>query len=464
MKRFILLSLLTILSSTFAKSQYIAKVWEYKPAPGQFINSSPWGVPSSVNTLIGGINGSLSLGAFGGYVVFAFDNPVENDPDNPFGVDFTIFGNPQNDWSEPAVVYVMKDENNNGQPDDTWYELAGSDYFFSSSVKDFSVVYINPQQNVAADVPWLDSEGNEGFIYANEFHLQPYYPLTDSFPEISDEQYEVSGSYIAGNINKNNAANIKSYKRGFGYADNQLRGSAPYTTPDNPYTDEKENSGGDAFDISWAVDEYGNYVDLDAIHFVKVQNAMLGDAGWLGEISTEITGAVDVEPDNSITGVDEMLIIKDLPDTINTSSYQLEVFAFSQGRLMENEDVVWTVSPDIATIGEHNMLNITGDGTVTLTATLQSNSDVSRTVTAYLIKSCPGINDLNQSLSLYPNPANNYIVLKNALNKDISFYDISGRCMMTVKNYDNTPINISDFKSGFYIVKTDNVVLKFVKD
>ncbi|MDD3153214.1 MAG: hypothetical protein PHE45_10090, partial [Bacteroidales bacterium] len=97
MKRFILLSLLTILSSTFAKSQYIAKVWEYKPAPGQFINSSPWGVPSSVNTLIGGINGSLSLGAFGGYVVFAFDNPVENDPDNPFGVDFTIFGNPQND-------------------------------------------------------------------------------------------------------------------------------------------------------------------------------------------------------------------------------------------------------------------------------------------------------------------------------------------------------------------------------
>ena len=87
---------------------------------------------------MGGINGSLSLGAFGGSVVFRFEEAVENHPDNPFGVDFTIFGNPMAQWSEPGVVLVMEDENGNGLADDTWYELAGSDHHFSSTKRNFS--------------------------------------------------------------------------------------------------------------------------------------------------------------------------------------------------------------------------------------------------------------------------------------------------------------------------------------
>src|SRR5690554_8135894 len=87
-----------------------------------------------------------------------------------------------------------------------------------------------------------------------------------------------------------------SYQRGFGYADNQPRGQAPWTTPDNPYVPTIENAGGDGFDISWAVDGEGNYVDLDEVHFIKVVAAMQNNAGWLGEVSTEITGAAMVQP------------------------------------------------------------------------------------------------------------------------------------------------------------------------
>ena len=59
-------------------------------------------------------------------------------------MDFTIFGNPLPDWSEPGVVWVMKDENENGEADDTWYQLAGSDYFFSTTLLDYQVSYANP--------------------------------------------------------------------------------------------------------------------------------------------------------------------------------------------------------------------------------------------------------------------------------------------------------------------------------
>ena len=167
------------------QAQYISEVLEYKPAPGQFINSSPWGIPNSANSLIGGVTGSMSLGAFGGYVIFKFANPVENHPDNPFGVDFTIFGNPLDEWSEQGIVSVMKDENENGLPDDTWYELAGSEYFFSSTIKNYEVNYTNPNQASAADVPWTDNQGDSGAVLANGFHTQPYYPLADSFPEVA---------------------------------------------------------------------------------------------------------------------------------------------------------------------------------------------------------------------------------------------------------------------------------------
>ena len=48
------------------------------------------------------------------------------------------------------------------------------------------------------------------------------------------------------------------------------------------------------FDISNAVDKTGNKVNLQGITFIKVQSGIFQVAGWLNEISTEISGAVDL--------------------------------------------------------------------------------------------------------------------------------------------------------------------------
>lgn len=414
MEKKILISLLFFLVSLSVSAQYISKILEYKPAPGQQINKKPWGVPESLSpttSIVGRLNGAMSLGAFGGYVIFKFKNSVENHKDNPYGIDFVIYGNPLRangyervTFSEPGIVSVMKDENNNGKADDTWYELAGSAYFFESTEKNYSVTYTNPKSESAEDVPWTDNKGNSGVIKKNQFHKQPYYPKTSLFPDINTNKYTLTGTKINDLVDKSNSEMVHSFDRHWGYADNGLRGT--YNgLPDNPYTRNiVENSGGDAFDISWAVDKNGNYVDLDKIDFVKVHSAVLADAGWLGEISTEITGAFDVAPNPAITGETDMVVLPEQRDTIFQPEAYFKAFAYEKGRYNPDKEIVLNINNKVATKIESNLVKFMKSGTFLLTAALKDRPEIKDTVSIWvkILEIKENINDTSIYLSESP--------------------------------------------------------------
>ncbi len=451
-----------------AQAQYIHHVFEYKPAPGQFINKTPWGHPSSAESIIGGISGSLSLGSFGGYVVFGFEHPVVNHPDNPFGVDFILFGNPLNNFYEPGIVSVMKDENNNGIPDDTWYELAGSDYFFSNTLQDNQVTYFNPHQDVAADVPWSDNLGNQGVVLSKSFHLQPYYPLDSLFPLVDKEQYTLEGTRIMGFIDTSTPGVIISRKRGFGYADNNPTGTEPFNLPDNPYTQQTENAGGDGFDIDWAVDKDGNYIELDQIDFVRVHTAVMDDAGWLGEVSTEIKGAIVVEPNSAIQGVLDLVVIKDLPQPITTTQVQLEAFAFSKGGVQWDREIIWTSDLDGSYIDDNSVLHLTESGEVTLTAAVADEPGIFARVTTLVDLPDLGLTDYHglESFTVSPNPASHYIELLGVNPGEVLIYNAAGTLVNKTFYSASDRISVNDLPSGLYILHVmmpnRSVVRKFV--
>ena len=101
MKKLLLLVIAAVaaLSVNAENSPYIARVYDYLPAPGQFVNTMPAYKPGytqdSINALVevslcGAANGgTISLGSFGGYIVFGFDHPVINKHD----YDVRIYGN-----------------------------------------------------------------------------------------------------------------------------------------------------------------------------------------------------------------------------------------------------------------------------------------------------------------------------------------------------------------------------------
>ena len=63
-------------------------------------------------------------------------------------------GNPFDGSSEPGIVWVMQDENGDGLPNDTWYELKGSEYGKEETIRD-AVTYYRPSAP-KMNVAWTD--------------------------------------------------------------------------------------------------------------------------------------------------------------------------------------------------------------------------------------------------------------------------------------------------------------------
>lgn len=372
------LSLISVLMliAMLTQGQFASGVSDYLPAPGQYTNADFIGTPSAAATLVGTNRGMVSLGAYGGSVVLQFASPIKNDPNNPYGVDFTIFGNPTLTWSEPGIVQVMKDENKNGLADDTWYEIAGSDHYWNTTIHDYKVTYFNSGLNAAVDIRWEDNQAGSGIIPANSFHRQTYYPRNDLFPKVPADQVTLTGTRLEGQVDLSVPGVVNSFHRAFGYADNTPVLSLSEKMPDNPYTAAIEGSGGDAIDISWAVDASGKHVTLDEINFVRIYTGMNALVGWLGEISTEITGIRDVEP-AVVNGPTSMIVMQDLlPKLWLGQTVSLNALMFEAGIKSETALINWTVSDPQMAVVENGKLRSLKPGTFKLRASLAGNAAI----------------------------------------------------------------------------------------
>ncbi len=322
----------------WANHPWLTRVYEYRPAPGQFINTMPiarvgepvdsvltrcrgaiCGYIDTVTTTFHGqtitridtiwAESMISLGGYGGYVIVGFDHPVVN----MHTYDFEIQGNAfvsdresNGGSSEPGIVMVGVDMDGDGVPSDgdRWYELAGSEYNHPKTQHNYEITYYRPNENKQRTpsrvdpflndttyIRWTSNDVNpdstSGYMSRNTYHNQPYWPLW-----LQDEEtLTFSGSKLRCNAVDLGGNEGKSYYVQYffdwGYVDNLPNYSQ--LTPDALH-----NPG---FKIDWAVDEQGNHVNLTHIDFIKVYNAMNQYCGWTGETSTEVAAGIDYHPD-----------------------------------------------------------------------------------------------------------------------------------------------------------------------
>lgn len=293
----------TVMHEEVEYSPWITKVYEYCPAPGQFVNEMPQyeegdtyaDILQKCEESISGKNDvMISLGGYGGYVTFGFDHTVVNRPGKK---DFRIWGNAfyellnpdgKGGSAEPGIVMVSYDVNMNGIPDDPWYELAGSEYYKPATLHHYTLTYRRPEpgKKPVPDydypyltdlyyIPWFDSEGNTGYMPKNSFHVQEYYPKW-----VDTDELTFTGTRLAPNAVDTSGMGTYYilYSYDWGYVDNHPNDFADLNS----------------FDIDRAVDADGNPVHLPGVDFVRVYTGLNQYCGWLGETSTEICRGQDL--------------------------------------------------------------------------------------------------------------------------------------------------------------------------
>jgi hypothetical protein len=268
----------------FARRSTVAGVYtpdgvtEYRPANMQdgHLNAllSPF-MPLYGRTHIWDI---VLLGQHGGYATYYYDQPITDDPNNPYGVDFIVYGNAFQGGmaNEPGGVQVSE----NGTK---WYHLAGQRHYELTTRHEQNVPLLSgtygsdPREQMTFDGGTTDSLlilriGDPGFA--------------GGYPDGVDWGY----ADVANSSTDENADTLW-------YVD-----AKPY----NPYREDSITSYadggnvGDMFDLAWAVDDDGKPVKLEkGIRFIKVQNvADIKENSAFGEVSPEICAITRVNPAN----------------------------------------------------------------------------------------------------------------------------------------------------------------------
>jgi hypothetical protein len=203
-----------------------------------------------------------SLGSVLGYEVWRWRVTRTTD-------EFIINGNPFVGWEEPGVVWVMCDENQNGLPDDTWYELKGSDdvddRYRTAISRQYAINWINlgeeAEENeygqLIAMYCWVDSKGRSDF-------------MNGGWPSV----WGVEGSRVTFS--------------GTMLRDGDLYGKVAVPSTAWGYVDACLGDQEGKFFVSNAIQRDGSAANLPWIDFIKVQTAFFAYGGAVGDISTEI--------------------------------------------------------------------------------------------------------------------------------------------------------------------------------
>ncbi len=321
-----------------AYSPFVSEVLEYRPAPGKKVYKSFDSYltllklakkPVTLENIVSKCRSTLfsnerlfyaeqltarpeavSLGAFGGYIVLAFDHSVQNLE----GADIMVYGG-YNDSGEqlkekgpqPGVVFVAQDLNMNGthDEDEPWYMLYPGSY--TSTTPD-----IGPQEGFQAGCSVV-YRMNGG-------------PLTASTDKSDVDRHFYFPNYIMWRITgeEESSGSIAKLEQNteFSYWPAWLPGNEPLTfdnvvrlpnngvetwngsiysfakwaweDPSLQYANAVGYSQNTGLDLSTAVDMEGNPVELKEVRFVKIQTGVCQQIGTYGQSETLVSGARDL--------------------------------------------------------------------------------------------------------------------------------------------------------------------------
>ena len=356
-----------------------AALYAYLPAPAQFVNegvtTGGWGDAYDSNGTVKATSSTgVSLGFFGGYAVYEFENPIADDPTHPYGADFIVYGNAFWNNSEAGCIQVSKDGA-------TWYDIAGSMYY-TKSTKGATITYTNPSTSEDAGITAAGTNlgtlapmnytlnGTAGTVTTNTFHQISCFPLNANYMTASGSRAAMAKldefSFVSRTLASNGVTNTltftgtlltdypgtgKTDQIGFGYCDVHPNKTLGGTIAYNPYqtftsssdydTKVAGTSGGDPIDIAWAVNPDGTPANLDSIRYVRIYTGMAQMNRIFGEISTEVCGVAASTGTGAGKATTDLVVRRGTRTVTTTNNTAVPVTAGNNFKITSSEENVY---------------------------------------------------------------------------------------------------------------------------
>ncbi len=307
--------MLMLAAAVRATTPFGARIVDYSPAPGQFVQVADFnapilalGPPSGGGMFDADDTSVVTLGGFGGSITLAFDHVVEDHRLNPFGMDAIVFGNAfwagsdaDRHFAECAMIEICLDPTGNDCAEGPWYLIPGS--------------HITDPDGQLAQRTWDDDTADQTYppnsslwipvgsagVWTTDAYLLPNDVFAGNLLRIIDNPEQGTG--IEGIYGYADYAPtlVLGDTDGDDYADDlEATPETFYTSPDDPMTVgiSSGSGGGDAFDIAWAIDPVTLApADLPGFNLIRITNAVDFVETPLGEISPEIDAVADAKPD-----------------------------------------------------------------------------------------------------------------------------------------------------------------------
>ncbi len=320
-----------------AYSPFVSEVLEYRPAPGRQVyegfdsyleNFKKAGKTVTQDNIIskcrskffrnerlfskGNLESSpstVSLGAFGGYIVLAFDHSVQNLE----GPDIKVYGateflsGAQTIIPQPGVVFVAQDVNMNGQhdEDEPWYILNSGSYASTTpgdGPQEGLLLGCNVMYRMATGVleESTDKMDQEKHFYFPDYIMWSISGAEESSGSIAKLKKDKDFSYWPAWLPESEGLSFENAVRlpnnGVETWNGNILATHEWTwvNPSVQYANTVTCSQNGGLDLSSAIDMNGNPVELKEIHFVKIQTGVCQQIAIDGQCETLVSGVRDL--------------------------------------------------------------------------------------------------------------------------------------------------------------------------
>lgn len=224
--------------------------------------------------------------------------------------------------------------------------------------------------------------------------------------------------------------------------------------------------------------------------YFKTTNMNMGDdetgmGGLFGDIFGGMTGTNSIQgaainnfviydcspvPSASFTHSEELCTGRPIQFTNNSQNAESYAWNFGDGAGIDLGELTGEEGFDLSqffgdgstTSTEENptmTYNADGEYTVILTASNECGTSIHQETLT--INSCTNIDEIEDGISIYPNPASNNITIVNAENANIEIVNALGQVVYASENISsNHTIDISNLSIGTYFVKVNDTVSK----